>query len=188
MRGAECASGKNSSPPMQTLQRRRCQTRTRSRKKACVYGVRVSRATIFAYVEGNPLGAIDPEGLMGLPRNPLDLIPLEGGPGGGGGTVGGPSPFGGGRSGGGGATSGSGASGMSGARPVPIPITPPMQCERDDRCEKQRRQDEALCIAIAGARYGARGKAVCLSSAMERYAQCLADKPRPPLHGVDTPL
>ena len=65
MRGAECASGKNSSPPMQTLQRRRCQTRTRLRKKACVYGVRVSGTTIYAYVENNPLGMIDPSGLRG---------------------------------------------------------------------------------------------------------------------------
>lgn len=62
--GAECAFGKNCSPPMQTLQRRSCQTRARSRKKACAYGVRVSGATIFAYVEGNPLLFVDPEGLQ----------------------------------------------------------------------------------------------------------------------------
>ena len=47
---------------MQTLQRKRCQTRTRPRKKACAYGVRVSRATIFGYVRGNPLSYIDPKG------------------------------------------------------------------------------------------------------------------------------
>ena len=51
------------SPTMQTLQRRSCQTRARSRKKACVYGVRVSRATIFGYVGGNPLSYFDPLGL-----------------------------------------------------------------------------------------------------------------------------
>jgi hypothetical protein len=51
---------------MQTLQRKRCQTRTRPRKKACVYGARVSGATIFAYVEGNPLSLFDPEGLVGI--------------------------------------------------------------------------------------------------------------------------
>jgi hypothetical protein len=60
---AECASGKNPPQSMQTLQRRRCQTRTRPRKKACVYGARVSGATIFAYVEGNPLSVTDANGL-----------------------------------------------------------------------------------------------------------------------------
>ena len=49
--------------PMQTLRRNRCQTRTRPREKACVYGVRVSGATIFGYVGGNPLSGIDPSGL-----------------------------------------------------------------------------------------------------------------------------
>ena len=52
------------SPPMQTLQRRSCQTRTRLRKKGCVYGAGVSGATIFAYVGGNPLGLADPKGLV----------------------------------------------------------------------------------------------------------------------------
>ncbi len=50
--------------PMQTLRRNRCQTRTRPRKKACVYGVRVSGATIFAYVNAKPLVKVDPEGLV----------------------------------------------------------------------------------------------------------------------------
>lgn len=72
MRGAECASGKNSSPPMQTLQRRRCQTRARSRKKGCVYGVRVSGPTIFSYVGGNPLSYTDPEGLRPFPKPPSE--------------------------------------------------------------------------------------------------------------------
>ena len=52
--------------PMQVTRRKRCQTRTRPRKKACVYGVRVSGATIFGYVEGNPLSMTDPEGLVGI--------------------------------------------------------------------------------------------------------------------------
>ena len=48
--------------PMQTLRRNRCQTRTRPREKACVYGVRVSGATIFAYGYGNPIENTDPTG------------------------------------------------------------------------------------------------------------------------------
>jgi hypothetical protein len=48
---------------MQVLRRNRCQTRTRPRKKACFYGAGVSGATIFAYVEGDPLRFSDPHGL-----------------------------------------------------------------------------------------------------------------------------
>lgn len=61
----------------------------------------------------------------------------------------------------------------------------------DDQCEKKRDQDEALCVAIAGARYGRRGVAVCMSSATQRYSECLrsgVNGIRTPLHGVDTPL
>lgn len=80
---AECASRKNSSPPMQVARRKRCQTRTRPRKKACVYGALVSEATIFAYVGGNPLTFVDPVGLqmrpvprnMYLPKGPAVTAP-----------------------------------------------------------------------------------------------------------------
>ena len=48
--------------PMQTLRRNRCQTRTRPREKACVYGVRVSGATIYPYAR-DPNVFIDPAGL-----------------------------------------------------------------------------------------------------------------------------
>lgn len=72
---AECASGKNSPQPMQVTRRKRCQTRTRSRKKGCVYGARVSEATIFAYVEGNPLQYSDPDGLQRRPSG-APVIPL----------------------------------------------------------------------------------------------------------------
>lgn len=54
---------------MQTLRRKRCQTRTRPRKNACVYGVRVSGATIYSYVGGDPLSFSDPMGLLRGLRN-----------------------------------------------------------------------------------------------------------------------
>lgn len=56
---------------MQTLQRKRCQTRTRPRKIGCVYGAGVSGATIFAYVGGDPLSLTDPEGLQAADTMPF---------------------------------------------------------------------------------------------------------------------
>jgi RHS repeat-associated protein len=63
--------------------------------------------------------------------------------------------------------------------------------EKDQECEKRFKQDAALCEAIAGARYGRRGIALCKKSATERYSECLRSGVggiRTPLHGVETPL
>jgi hypothetical protein len=81
---AECASGKNPPQPMQTLQRKRCQLRTRPRKKACVYGALVSGPTIFGYVGGNPLSYSDPLGLQAFAPTPWGpmLMPIPVTPGG----------------------------------------------------------------------------------------------------------
>ncbi len=60
----------------------------------------------------------------------------------------------------------------------------------DDPCEKLLEQDEAAC-AVPGIRYGKRGLAICMQSAMQRYSECLKSGPggvKTPLHGVDTPL
>jgi len=80
----------------------------------------------FGYVEGNPLGDVDPEGLRGL-SSPIDQMPI----GHGGGAV--MPPTGGGGSGGGGARGGGGASaaGPTGGRSIPIPVIPncPAECD-----------------------------------------------------------
>lgn len=80
-RRAECASGKIPPQPTQALQRKRCQTRTRPRKNGCVYGARVSGATITAYVWGNQLirqtqgGACN---LFATANAANDVFPLQG--------------------------------------------------------------------------------------------------------------
>ncbi|CBJ50363.2 RHS repeat domain-containing protein [Ralstonia solanacearum] len=61
-------------------------------------------------------------------------------------------------------------------------------CNREQNCERKYEEDEARCT-IAKARYGPRGLSVCLSSAAQRYAECLRSGVagiRTPLHGVDT--
>jgi|GEM_PF-3094669 len=65
-------------------------------------------------------------------------------------------------------------------------------CTPDDGgpCEEQLKRDEAAC-AVPGIRYGKRGSAICMQSAMQRYSECLKNGPNgvtTPLHGVDTPL
>lgn len=65
-------------------------------------------------------------------------------------------------------------------------------CTPDDDgpCEEQLKRDEAAC-AVPGIRYGKRGLAICMQSAMQRYSECLKSGPNgvtTPLHGVDTPL
>lgn len=169
MRGAECASGKNSSPPMQTLQRRRCQTRARSRKKGCAYGVGVSGATIFAYVEGNPLSFVDPEGLQTAPiTHPIvwlpplicaaipgcmetitkpinDFIDL---------------------------CMNRGGSWPSWPPSEPTPGGPPK-----NQCDRQYESDSAICRALPSS--GQRGR--CWESAADRLAACIGNTPIPPL-------
>lgn len=125
----------------------------------------------YAYVGNNPVNRIDPLGLQAVPAPGLPIpIPLP---------------------------------------PVAIPGTPENQafvksvgqliqkfkdlCKNDDKdeCEKKLQQDDALCVAIAGARYGRAGIVICKRSAMQRYSECLSsgvDGIRTPLHGVDTPL
>jgi len=73
---------------------------------------------------------------------------------------------------------------------VPTTPTAPEQCKKDDECEKRLEVDEGLCEAIA-ILWGRQGVAICKSSAMTRYAECLRFGPggvTTPLHGVDTPL
>jgi hypothetical protein len=63
--------------------------------------------------------------------------------------------------------------------------------DNDNECEKKLEQDRALCVAIAGARYGRRGIRICQNAAMERYSECLRfglGGIHTPLSGVETPL
>ncbi|WP_156173992.1 DUF6531 domain-containing protein [Cupriavidus basilensis] len=61
----------------------------------------------------------------------------------------------------------------------------------DDDCERQRDQDEGNCQSTVKARYGSAGAAICMRSAMTRYAECLrfgTGGIRTPLSGFETPL
>ena len=61
----------------------------------------------------------------------------------------------------------------------------------EDDCERQRDQDEANCQSTVKARYGSAGAAICMRSAMNRYAECLRFGTagiRTPLSGFETPL
>jgi hypothetical protein len=66
--------------------------------------------------------------------------------------------------------------------------------DRAAQCQKELDDEEKLCVAIAGNRYGG-GKAtairICQAAAAQRYAACLRGTPResrPPLTGVETPI
>jgi YD repeat-containing protein len=64
-------------------------------------------------------------------------------------------------------------------------------CPDEDECEKKLNEEDDLCVAIAGTRYGAQGIKICQSSAMQRYAECLRfgiDGIKTPLAGVHTPI
>ena len=82
---------------------------------------------------------------------------------------------------------------------IPVPkwfpdwLKAPQQCreDREEECLKKLQEDDALCVAIAGPRYGKSGIAICKKSAMQRYSECLRSGVsgiNTPLHGVSTPL
>jgi RHS repeat-associated protein len=70
-------------------------------------------------------------------------------------------------------------------------ISASQDCPPDDECDRKFQQDNALCEAIAGPRYGGRGLALCRSAAVTRLGECRrfgVGGIKTPLHGVDTPL
>ncbi|HCG54121.1 MAG TPA: hypothetical protein DEX10_12105, partial [Betaproteobacteria bacterium] len=140
----------------------------------------------YGYVKGQPLRFIDPDGLQALP---LPIFPIPGMP-----SPGRPAnptpdnsldPY-------------PSKPGWT-LPPIRVPswlpdwLKPAQQCkeEREEECSKKLQEDDALCVAIAGPRYGRAGIAICKKSAMERYSECLrsgVNGIRTPLAGVSTPL
>ena len=64
-------------------------------------------------------------------------------------------------------------------------------CGREAECKAKLDEDNTLCVAIAGPRYGPAGISICQSSAIQRYSECLrsgVNGIRTPLAGVQTPI
>lgn len=127
---------------------------------------------LYAYVNGNPLNAVDPRGEVGALVGALPFM-------GGAAAVDGPLPI------------GDIVAVAIGVVAIGIDVhayyrdRSREQCRRrnDDQCLSLLNLDTATCQRVRS-RFGAQAGAICQSTAMTRYGECLADGP----NGVRTPL